>query len=213
MNLPACLTTDSAQQAVELVQGYLAPDLAQPGGVAYTGSLFDSWDGGGDRMEVAQEFTDADVTAVGLLSVEIPPRAVIELLVRRTDAMSALLREIPKQLDLNEAEASVIGKGSPAWQLWDALLQIEGIGRASASKLLARKRPRLLPVYDSVVRELVGHPENYWDSLYQALRASGGSLATNLQQVRTEAGATHLTLIRVFDVIAWMTAKELQAGK
>ena len=40
--------------------------------------------------------------------------------------------------------------------LWDALLDIPGVGTASGAKLLARKRPRLCPITDKVVIRAVG---------------------------------------------------------
>lgn len=154
--------------------------------MAYTGSLFDGWDGGGDRAGVANRFTDADVNAVGLLSVEIPPRAVIEVLVRRADALSMPLREIPADVDLHDVSTEIIGPASAAWRLWDALISIDGIGWVTASKLLSRKRPRLLPVYDRHVREVVGHLKDYWASLHRALHAHDGAVAARLQAIRQE---------------------------
>lgn len=39
--------------------------------------------------------------------------------------------------------------------VWDALTATDGVGAASASKLLARKRPRLCPISDSLVIKAV----------------------------------------------------------
>ena len=205
MRLPHRLASGDDQAAIDQVRVYQAPSETLPGGVSHTGSLFDTWDGGGDRTEVRDRFTDADVSAGAMLSVSIPPRAIIELLSRQSGRLSELLAEIPYDLDLHEADATVIGPGSPAWQVWDSLNEIHGIGWVTANKLLARKRPRLLPVYDEVVREVVGDPENFWESLREALQADGKSLARRLRTIGAEAGAPHLSVIRVFDMIAWGT--------
>jgi Family of unknown function (DUF6308) len=74
------------------------------------------------------------------------------------------------------------------------------------SKLLARKRPRLLPIYDDVVKKQVGNPANIWESLRVALQADEGDLATRLRKIGDDAGGSHLPVLRVFDVVTWMEA-------
>jgi hypothetical protein len=211
MRLPAALAGDH-EAAVTLVRRYLRPDPHLAGAVAYTGSRLEGWDGGGDRDGVAHRFTDADITAVALLSVEIPPRAVIELLSRRRDELTKLLSEIPCDVTLAEANAADIGPGSAAWRLWDALLRVDEVGWVTAGKLLARKRPRLVPIYDHVVRSVVGAPDNFWEELRQALQADGASLAERLQIVAATAKAPHLTPLRVFDIVAWMEGTQAAAA-
>ena len=49
--------------------------------------------------------------------------------------------------------------------LWEALLQMPGVGTATASNLLARKRPRLCPVSDKVVIQAVCVPGWTWEAL------------------------------------------------
>ncbi len=100
--------------------------------------------------------------------------------------------------------------GSPADQLWHKLDQIHGIGWVTAGKLLARKRPRLIPVYDNVVRDVVGKPDSFWLGLRAALRADGRGLQERLVRMRTQAEVgDDISAIRVFDVVAWMSGKGL----
>ncbi|MEV5508792.1 DUF6308 family protein [Streptomyces orinoci] len=47
-----------------------------------------------------------------------------------------------------DAEADVLAEGSPADQAWHLLCAQYGVDWVIAGKLLVRKRPRLLPVYD-----------------------------------------------------------------
>jgi hypothetical protein len=203
ISLPTALQDGSDDAAVELVRGYFGVDLSRSGGVAFTGSQFDSWAGGGDKPDVANRFTDADINAVAMLSVEIPPRAVIEVLQRRAGTLSSLLELIPPDVDLHDATAELIGPASSAWKLWEQLDDVRDLGPTTVSKLCARKRPRLLPVHDKYVEQFVGPARTYWEAMRQSLASDGSRLAHRLQSIGQAAGATHLSVLRVFDVIAW----------
>ena len=93
--LTPCLDRHDHAEAIRLVNRYLAPRAEMQGGVMYTGSRFDRWDGGGDREGVADMFTDADISALSLLSVTVDARAAIELLDLRRGELSALLSPDP----------------------------------------------------------------------------------------------------------------------
>jgi Family of unknown function (DUF6308) len=79
-------------------------------------------------------------------------------------------------------------------------------GPITAGKLLARKRPHLIPVYDNRVRDVLGRPRpdnSWWRDLWCQL-VNDQSLAAHLRAVRSRAGADHMSLLRVFDVMCWM---------
>jgi hypothetical protein len=208
--LPTFLLDGKEGEAVDRLEDYLAHDPGQPGGVAYTGSLFDTWDRGGDRPEVADHFTNSDVVAVGFLSVRVRPRAAIQLLQTDADEINPLLAQIPVDVDLAHTSAELVGAGQPADQLWNKLRHLDHVGPTIAGKLLARKRPRLIPVYDSLVKALVGAPPNFWESLRVALQDDGGALTERLHRIGTDAGVPDLSILRVFDIVAWMEAKGLK---
>ena len=79
-------------------------------------------------------------------------------------------------------------RARPAWRLWDAICDIEPrpesnrVGPIAAGKILARKRPRLLPVYDSRIKKVLDRPRTdnrWWHDLHDQLindRASSKSL-------------------------------------
>jgi Family of unknown function (DUF6308) len=46
----------------------------------FTGGRFEFLDGGGDRTDVCNRFTTSDILALELLSVQLPPRAALDLL-------------------------------------------------------------------------------------------------------------------------------------
>ncbi len=62
------------------------------------------------------------------------------------------------------------------------------MGSTKASKLLARKRPRLRPIYDSVIAKATGSKDNLWEPLRLALRANDDALHHRLLRLRTDAG-------------------------
>jgi hypothetical protein len=101
----------------------------------------------------------------------------------------------------------VIDKKWPAWQLYSALRQLRGIGPTIASKLCARKRPRLVPVYDSVVARVTDAYQRQWEPLRLELQRN--DLHCRLIDLRTEAGVPeHVSPLRVYDVVTWMEGKD-----
>jgi hypothetical protein len=88
------------------------------------------------------------------------------------------------------------------------LKTVHGIEWVVANKLLARKRPRLLPVYDNDVRDLLGAPTDFWASLRETLAADDQALHRRLLNIRDEAGVgDDVSALRVFDVVCWMLAQ------
>ena len=88
-----------------------------------------------------------------------------------------------------------------------ARLQVGGgVGETTASKIMARKRPRLIPIYDSVVRKAVHlrHSGEHWQTWRGALTGPEGvDLVASLRRVRAATGQHHLSLLRVLDIVLW----------
>lgn len=81
---------------------------------------------------------------------------------------------------------------------------------------MARKRPHLVPIYDSVIASTLQVRGAFWQPMYELL--SEIDFRDRLTRIREEAGSRTevrlpkgLSLLRVFDVIAWMDGK-LGAG-
>jgi hypothetical protein len=211
LGLPATLRPAGRTQAVTYLQEYFAPVIGSSG---YTGSRFERLGGGGDRPAVAQEFTSEDLVAVTLLSVEVPGRAVLEILEHRRSKLHELLRQIPTDLDLVEVDPASITTSWAPWHLETELRSITGLGPTTVSKLIARKRPRLIPVFDSVVQDLVKPVGGFWASLNGALRADGRALQNHLIDLREESGiGQDISPLRVFDVVAWRTGDDAVARR
>ncbi|MGO9779353.1 MAG: DUF6308 family protein [Streptosporangiaceae bacterium] len=195
---------------------YLAPDPAT-GRARYSGAHFERMGSGGDRPEAACQFTAEDMLAVTMLGVRIEGYHALEVLYYQACELNDLLTQIPPGVALQDPQAeALIAEGGPAWRLWDMICDIEPhpdnhrIGPVAAGKLLARKRPHLLPVYDSRVKKVLNRPRTdnrWWRDLRDQL-ISDQNLVRELESVRHRAGAGHMSLLRVFDVMCWMFSWE-----
>lgn len=202
LTLPSQLTRADTTEAARLVRGYY--DLADPSAF-FTGALYDGLGGGGHRPGERNRFTGADIAAVALLSVRIPPAARAAL-ADSAPRIEELLADVPTDLHLADPAAeSHIQRGSAAWQLWDLLVTMPGVKWVTASKLLARKRPLLIPVYDNVVRQVLGRSDHaIWGPLHTTLRADDQQLHRRLLAIREASGVGDgISPLRIFDVVCW----------
>ncbi|MFE2159949.1 DUF6308 family protein [Streptomyces lydicus] len=177
-----------------------------PGGMPFTGSRFEHLAGGGDRPEVADRITAEDLIAVQTLSVTVPVPVALDILEGRLGTrLSGLLHAIPSDIDMVDAEEDAVADGSPADQAWSLLCEQYGVNWVIAGKVMARKRPRLLPVYDRIVRCAVGRPPSFWLALHAALSEDDAALHRRLLELRQAAGLPEtVSALRVCDVAVWM---------
>jgi hypothetical protein len=201
--LPDALSTPDDDRALDHLTTYYGLD----GRPQYTGAYFDAW---GDAQE-EDRFTAEDLVAVSFLSVFVPPMAAHRLLQIEADRFSDLLTAIGPDRDL-VTETRTIDETWPARRLNAALCGLPGIGPTIASKLCARKRPRLVPIYDSVVAQVTNAYDRQWEPLRTALQtvSPGGqrTLHQRLLDLRERAGLDErISAIRVYDVVTWMEGK------
>jgi hypothetical protein len=181
-----------------LLKDYFSP-LDLTGQQGYTGSRFELLSGGGDRPEVADKFVADDLIAVSLLSVNVPARAALYLLDDSTGSLRTALRAIPTDIELVDAEDDHL---AAADRLWYEIRSLHDVGRTTTSKLVARKRPRLVPVQDTVTMAALGEPTKFTEPLREKLRAG---LHTELIALRQESAIpSEVTALRVLDVLLWM---------
>ncbi|MFB7288113.1 DUF6308 family protein [Actinacidiphila glaucinigra] len=209
LHVPPCLWDEG--RAVQLLREYWGRH--SDGSPRFTGSRFERLAGGGDEPSVAGRFTADDVMAVATLGVTLPARAALRLVEPSAeDRYGALLEQLPADVELADADQHLIARGGPAWQLWEHLRETDGIGPVAAGKLLARKRPRLLPVYDSVIKRVFSRPRNdlsFWSDVRSTLRAEERQLVRHLERVRVLAGiGDDITVLRVLDTMAWTHGKD-----
>jgi hypothetical protein len=206
VTLPAVLETSDNTPAVAVLRKYYSRPLGEKG--SYTGSAFDTWHSSGSGPDDEPDrFTADDVIAVTFLSVQVPPRAAYQLLVTSAETFAALLEEVGPDRDLMSV-GDALTSDWPAWRLETELRRLPGVGRTIASKLLARKRPKLVPIFDSVVADVLSLRQGHWEPLRQLLRADDGELHRRLLMLRDSAELpSRVSALRVLDVLAWMEGK------
>lgn len=217
MALPAILTEGNEEEAARLLAAYYR--RTADGLPAYTGSYFNSWAGGGDSAAGANVITADDLVAVSFLAVDIPGEAAMGILDTHKEQISGFLAKIPADRDLAEIPsgefADTFGPASPATQPWHVLRGRDtgrwGVGETKTSKIMARKRPRLVPIYDSVVGPLMGLNGNsigQWSTWHNAFVENPG-LPRRLATIRQISGVEDpISDLRVMDIVLWMYGKQ-----
>jgi hypothetical protein len=199
--------------AVRRAAGRLRETLARPGLSPAVAAYFDPAEGFagmtfstlGDNPP--DQLTAADLLAVSLLDISWRPEVVRRLLGSDRDRFAGLLAGIPADIDLWQATDADLATVDA---LWDAVLDIPGVGTASAAKLLARKRPRLCPVTDKVVIRAVGLPGLTWEVLRCLLRDPGARAELEALRPPEAAGAS---LLRILDVAIWVAYSTSRAAQ
>ena len=202
------LPTDNAvQAAARRLRGDLVADgLAAMVAAYYTDPAFAGMTFSDLGTNPPDRITADDLLAVSLLDISWRPEVVRVLLASRNTEFSAMLAAIPPDLDLWEATDEA---GERINDLWEALVAVDGIGTASATKLLARKRPRLCPISDSVVIKAVAVPGRTWDVIRCLLTEAEARAQVEALRPAAAAGAS---LLRILDVILWVTHSESAAA-
>jgi hypothetical protein len=86
----------------------------------------------------------------------------------------------------------------------------DGIGRTRTSKLIAAKRPRLIPIWDSFVEQATGLATlGYWWRFKQVLIADDRAIWNWLGELRPQATNVPrgVSELRMLDVLLWMTVE------
>ncbi len=155
------------------------------GDLFYSGACFERLGGGGDAEYVAYCFDSNDLVAITTLSVSLEPHGAINLLTDPDEHWASLLSLIPRDARLEDPRSdALIVEGGPAWELWERLAgtkqypgKPDGNGPVVAGKLLARKRPHLIPIYDIRVKQLFNDRRQTTPSGQRWLRPCGRTTA------------------------------------
>ncbi|WP_305093355.1 DUF6308 family protein [Prescottella sp. R16] len=205
IRLPKVLASGD-DAAVEVLRRYFTEPLVKTGYLR-SGARWDTWDSTGTRERDADVFTADDLVAVTMLAVEVSPDGAQILLRERGDEFTQLLAAVGPDRDLVD-EPHELTAESPVCRLETALWTVPSIGRTVASKLIARKRPRLFPIYDRVIGEVLDTKQAHLEPVRQALRADDGKLHRRLVSLREQAGLDEsVPALRILTVLAWMQLK------
>lgn len=188
-------------------------------GSGLTGSLFEDFGGRGDVGPDANRFTVADCYAPSLLSAPVPNICAVHLVQgKSTASTAAYLSSIPASTPLSTTSWAQVEKSVD--DLFQELKSYDDVGYVTATKLIARKRPELVPVLDSVIYDALQLPERItlaWGHI--ATLVSDPVIAGELATIRSAAAAKftraaypnsfnvgqiqNLSLIRVLDICIW----------
>jgi len=151
--------------------------------------------------------TPDDLLAVSLLDIAWRPDAVRHLLGSAAGLFSGMLAGIRADVDLWQAADADLAAVDV---LWDALIDIPGVGTSTAAKLLARKRPRLCPATDKAVIRTAGLPGLTWEVLRCLLQDPGARAEVEALRPPEAAGAS---LLRILDVAIWVAHSNSRAAQ
>jgi Family of unknown function (DUF6308) len=143
------------------------------------------------------EFDGSEIAAATCLSLQFD-YVKIESLMDRAQEVSDLFRSIPWDIPLWDADESLSQSGSPDPRLYELINGMNGFGPAYTSKLLAAKRPHLVPIHDSAVSNLLGNPHDWWQLWWKTIQDV--QFRRLLRQLRSEVGLPHVSLLRIADV-------------
>jgi hypothetical protein len=191
------------RKAHELVDAYFGPD----GGFA--GDLFDTL-GENDPYRI----TEDDLLAVTLLGVRFGRSAMRYLLEEVPEQISSELRHIdPTARIWDDTEAILAGPATKLWHLVWRKDNADGIAATITGKLLARKRPHLIPIIDSKVElllQLKATDADSWLSIRDAMTNADRRARLAALQPR---GVRQVSVLRLLDVMLWMNGSQSESAK
>lgn len=205
------------EKGKQLAAQYFEESSSFPGTGTFTGSHFESFAGAPNPVN---EVTAADLLAVQTLAVTVSSRAALGILETYAQRISELLSDIDPTLKLEEVRdegdfEAVLGKNSSAQALWDLLRRNNpqakrwNVGATTASKIMARKRPHLIPIDDSVVTRVIGRgTASSWRMWRDELLADN-YLIERADEIKEHVERTDLSTLRALDIVLWQYGKTL----
>lgn len=193
VNIGARIDEALAEPAGELVNAYF--DRAGP----FAADTFETL-GANPSTEISAD----DLLALTLLDVQLKPPALRRLLGEGSEEAHRRLLEMPSDVDLWDASDEILRSAA---EFWDFLCTLPGVDWVTAGKLGARKRPRLIPVLDSVTLPMLGAPAgDLWTALREAL--TGPNRRERIDALRPTGVSPNVSVIRLLDVTLWMRGSE-----
>jgi hypothetical protein len=181
----------------KLVRRYFNPQINEP----FSGSLFHTL-----GINDANRFGNDDLLSLNLLDESVSARQIKEL---TTGKFDQLLHALCDSYDVTQLDGDAY---KPAIEIWDALSEIHGFGPTRVSKLLARKRPNLIPIRDSIVnKQLQIEGYSWWKSLAATMRHS--DVKESLEDLCQPIDMCDVPHLRVLDVAIWMHGSQSKAAR
>jgi hypothetical protein len=184
----------------QLVAAYFDPERG------FAGDMFDGLHPHGLLANnPSARFTGDDIAAASLLDVRFGPTAVRRLL--GSSDIAAALSDVPERIALWAVGDEDFRAAS---RLWSLVREVPGVGRTRASKLLARKRPELVPIVDSVIARALHLGVETWHPL--ALALQDDAVRQLIGALRPEHVSDQLSILRLLDVVVWMSCSRSRSA-
>jgi hypothetical protein len=207
------------EKGKQLAAQYFEESSSFPGTGIFTGSHFESFVG---APNPANEVTAADLLAVQTLAVTVPSRAALGILGTYAQKITDLLGDIDPTLKLEEVQGdadfeTVLGNTSPALALWDLLRRNTpeeerwDVGETIASTIMARKRPHLIPIDDSVVTRVIGRGRKSSWRMWRDELCADGYLTDRATEIKEHVGRPNLSTLRALDIVLWQFGRKPEA--
>jgi uncharacterized protein DUF6308 len=135
---------------------------------------------------------------VTLLDVRLKPSAVRDLLTDN-NPFQGMLADVPDEDIWSEKIGDKDFAGAD--ELYARLCALPGVKRTRATKLMARKRPRFVPIVDSVILSGLGLSRS-WEFQYWADALRDDRRRQRIEDLRPEG--VEVSVLRLVDVLVWM---------
>ena len=169
-----------------------------------------------DRQGDPDTFEPVDALAPGLLDAAVPRVLVVEMFADKDTPAAALRHAMQHLLDETAGDDGPhfedldLDDDTGHWELMRNVLRctdpVPDIRASKASKMLHRKRPAFVPIFDSKVAAFYGvsavKPWDLWPLLQADLLDNRDHL-TDLAAGITTADGRPLTPLRALDIIIW----------
>jgi hypothetical protein len=219
------------EYALRLLGEYFEHD---PDGFVYSGAAFNTYPyypyaAGSEQPAIAPAgtpgavdvVTDSDLVALSLLGIRVTGYQALTVTGLLAAKIHDLLVQIRPQARIEDEDAGkLLARGGPAWELWELVRDVtdrrtgKRLGPVAAGKLLARKRPDLVPISDSHTSRTFSRPApaldgRWWADVRSAAldrqcAAAGVTLWDYLAVLAAAGNVAHLPVLRVLDILGWM---------
>lgn len=184
-------------QITTLVQMYFDPSIDNP----FTGASFDTL-----GQNSRNKFQVDDLIVLNLLDERLGGPAIRRIL---SGEFNELLAKVPNAVDLWDASERQLESTD---KLLAALRALPGVGATRSAKLCARKRPRLIPIYDSVVERVMCLNNGPWRRpLAEALSSTDRQEA--IRELDPDLDGYRPTVLRLLDVAIWMVGSNATTAR
>lgn len=177
-----------------------------------------------DRLGDPHELTPLDCLAPALLDARLDRKTVVAMFANADTPEKRLLNKLQQVLDHPDSttahfEDLDLGDAANAWGAVNAALRasnyVASVKTTKVTKVLHRKRPALVPIFDSKVAAFYGctrrKPSCFWPIIRGDLRETK-ELLDDVRSIHTTFDGRPMARLRALDIIVWMHQTQRQRG-